>query len=95
METLTLELAQIERRILAGERVVMRQREVVQHHIVAALPTEAPLGWLAEFEATLSELRTMRADLSAQFAAVSTRRMMESFVREQLRELAEVCDALA
>ena len=80
METLKLELAQVERRILAGERVVIRQREVVQRHVVAALPTEGPLGWLAEFEATLSELRSMREHLSAQFAALTTtRRLIESF----------------
>jgi len=91
METLKLELAQVERRILAGERVVIRQREVVQRHVVAALPVEGPLGWLAEFEATLSELRSMREHLSAQFAALTTRRLIESFWSlpvERRRELA-------
>ena len=80
METLRLALAQVERRILAGERIVIRQREVVQHHAVAALPMEGPLGWLAEFEATLSELHSMREHLSARFAALTTtRRLIESF----------------
>ena len=91
METLKLELAQVERRILAGERVVIRQREVVQRHVVAALPTEGPLGWLAEFEATLSELHSMREHLCAQFAALTTRGLIESFWSlpvERHRELA-------
>jgi hypothetical protein len=79
METLELKLAQVERRIRAGERVVIRQREVVQRHVVAALPTEGPLGWLAEFEATLSELRSLREHLSELFAALATRRLIESF----------------
>ena len=56
------------------------QREVVQRYLVATLSVEGPLGWLAEFEATLSELRSMRAHLSAQFAALTTtRRLIESF----------------
>jgi len=91
VETLKLELAQVERRILAGERIVIRQRELVQRHVVAALPLEAPLGWLAEFEATLAELRSLREHLSAQFAALTTRRLIESFWSlpvEQRRELA-------
>jgi hypothetical protein len=69
METLRLELAPVERRILASERIVIRQREVVQRHVVAALPIVGSLGWRVEFEVTLWELRSMRADLSARFAA--------------------------
>jgi hypothetical protein len=91
METLELELAQMERRILAGERCVTRKRETLQRHVVAGLPTEGALQLLAEYEATLSELRRSRNHLSAQFAALTTQRLIQSFwslPAERRRELA-------
>ena len=91
METLELELAQMDRRILAGERCVLRQREVLQRHLSAALPTEGPLQLLAEFETTLSNLRRSRDRLSSQFAAEMTQRLIASFwslPAERRRELA-------
>jgi hypothetical protein len=91
METMELELAQMDRRILAGERCVLRQREVLQLAVAAALPTEGPLQLLAEFETTLARLRRSRDRLSAQFAALTTQRLIESFwslPAQRRRELA-------
>ena len=74
-----LDLAQVERRVLAGERCVARQKDVVGQHIAAALPTEGPLQLLAEFEATLAELRHARNQIRTGIAAATTQRLMESF----------------
>lgn len=74
-----LDLAQLERRVLAGERCVARQKDVLGHHIAAALPTESALQLLAEFEATLAELRNARNQVRTEITAATTQRLMESF----------------
>ena len=76
---LELELAKMDRRILAAERCVLRQREVLQRHVAAALPTEGSLQLLAEFETTLSKLRRSRDQLNSQVAAATTQRLIEAF----------------
>jgi hypothetical protein len=79
MDYTELDLAQVERRVLAGERCVARQREILGQHIAAALPTEVPLQRLAEFETALSDLRRSRNYIRAQIAASTTQRLMRSF----------------
>lgn len=74
-----LDLAQVERRVLAGERCVARQRQILGQRIAAALPTEGALQRLAEFETALSNLRHSRNHIRSQIAAASTHRLMQSF----------------
>jgi hypothetical protein len=74
-----LDLAQVERRVLAGERCVTRQREILGQQLAGALPTEGALQLLAEFETALSNLRHSRNQIRSQIAAASTQRLMQSF----------------
>lgn len=74
-----LDLAQAERRVLAGERCVARQKEILGQHIAAARPIAGALQLLAEFEATLADLRRARNQIRTQIAAATTQRLMESF----------------
>jgi len=72
-----LDLAQVERRVLAGERCASWQREVLKQHVAARLPTEVPLQRLAEVEATLCDLRRNRMRIRAGIAAANTLRLMD------------------
>jgi len=74
-----LDLAQAERRVLAAERCVARQREILGQRVAAALPIEGPLQLLAKFEVTLADLRQARNRIRTQIAAATTQRLMESF----------------
>ena len=86
-----LDLAQVERRVLAAERCVARQREILGQHIAAALPAEGPAQLLVEFEAALSNLRRIRNHTRAQIATSATQRLLQSFwslPTERRREMA-------
>jgi hypothetical protein len=74
-----LDLAQAERRILAGERCVSRQKELLKRRIEARLPAEAALNLLAQFEATLLDLRQTRNQIRNELAAANTQRLMNLF----------------
>lgn len=75
-----LDLAQVERRLLAGERCVSRQRELLHQHIAARLPTDEPLQQLAAFEARLVDLRRSRNRIRDEIAAAKTLRMLDMLV---------------
>lgn len=74
-----LDLAQVERRILAAERCLARQKEVLKRHIDAELPTDIPLQQLAEFEVTLFDLNRRRKYIRDEIAATNTQQLMELF----------------
>ena len=75
-----LDLAQLERRLLAGERCVSRQRELLHHHIAARLPTDEPLEQLVAFEATLVDLRRSRNRIRDEITAARMLRMLDGLV---------------
>jgi len=74
-----LDLAQVERRVLAGERCVARQKEALKRHIDSALPTDAPLQLLAECEARLLDLRNNRNKIRNEIAAANTQQLLDMF----------------
>jgi hypothetical protein len=74
-----LDLAQVERRVLAVERCVARQRDILGKHVAAALPTDGPLQLLAEFETALANLRRTRSHIRTQLAATTTQQLLQSF----------------
>ncbi len=74
-----LDLAQVERRVLAVERCLARQKEVLKRHIDAELPTDIPLQQLAEFEVTLFDLNRRRKHIRDEIAAANTQQLMELF----------------
>ena len=74
-----LDLARLERRVAAGERCVVRQQETLKRYIDYGLPTEATLQLLAEFEATLWDLRRCRNRVRNEIAAVNTQQLLDLF----------------
>jgi hypothetical protein len=90
-----LHLAQLERRVLAGERCVSRQREILKHHIDAELPTDAALKRLAECEATLLNLRRCHNRIRDEIAAANTRGLLDLFWKLPARESASASRELS
>jgi hypothetical protein len=74
-----LDLAQVDRRVSAVERCVTRQREILKQHIDAGTTTDAPLQKLAEFEATLLELRRSRNRIRDAIAAANVQELLGMF----------------
>jgi hypothetical protein len=79
MEYTELDLAQVDRRVAAVERCVTRQREILKQHIDAGTTTDAPLQKLAEFEATLGELRRSRNHIRDAIAAANVQELLDLF----------------
>ena len=74
-----LDLAQVDRRVAAVERCVTRQREILKQHIETGTTTDAPLQKLAEFEATLLELRRSRNRIRDSIATANVQELLDLF----------------
>jgi hypothetical protein len=74
-----LDLAQLERRVAAGERCVSRQKDILKRYTDAGLPTDAALQLLAEFEVTLWDLRRTCNRIRDDIAAANTQQLLDSF----------------
>ena len=81
-----LDLAQVDRRVSAVERCVTRQREILKQHIDAGTTTDAPLQKLAEFEATLLELRRSRNRIRDGLAAANAQELLDLFATLPARQ---------
>jgi hypothetical protein len=74
-----LDLAQVDRRVSAVERCLTRQREILKQHMEAGTTSDAPLQKLAEFEATLLELRRTRNRIRDAIAAANVQELLDLF----------------
>lgn len=74
-----LDLAQVDRRVSAVERCVTRQRAILKQHLDAGLATDEPLQKLAEFEATLLELRRSRKRIRDTLAEANAQELLDLF----------------
>lgn len=72
-----LDLAQVEMRMLANERCISRQREVLKRQVDSGLPTDEALQRLAEFEARLLALRNERNRIRSEMLAANSKHLLE------------------
>ena len=72
-----LDLAQVEMRVLAGERCISRQKQVLKRHIDSGRSVDAVLQSLAEFEARLLALRNDRNRIRREIAAANTKQLLD------------------
>lgn len=66
---LELDLARVERRVLAAERYVLRQRELLKQQTTAGLPADESIQRVVELEVRLLDLRQSRNRLRERVAA--------------------------
>lgn len=88
-----LDLAQVDRRLSAVERCVTRQREILKQHIDAGMDTDAPLQKLAEFEATLLELRRERTRIRDGIAAANVQELLDLFATMPSRQSSQLASS--
>jgi hypothetical protein len=74
-----LHLARLDRRVSAVERCLTRQRVILKQHVDTGMATDEPLQKLAEFEATLFELRRERTRIRDGLAAANAQELLDLF----------------